>query len=43
MGWVTPLGSDVESVWTKLLAGASGIGPVTKFDANTFATNFASG
>lgn len=42
MGWVTPLGSDVDSVWAKLLAGASGIGPVTKFDASTFATNFAS-
>lgn len=42
MGWVTPLGSDVDSVWAKLLAGASGIGPVTRFDATTFATNFAS-
>jgi 3-oxoacyl-[acyl-carrier-protein] synthase II len=41
MGWVTPLGSDVDSVWTKLLAGASGIGPVTRFGGETFATNFA--
>lgn len=41
MGWVTPLGNDVDSVWTKLLSGASGIGPVTRFDAATFATNFA--
>jgi 3-oxoacyl-[acyl-carrier-protein] synthase II len=41
MGWVTPLGSDVASVWTKLLAGASAVGPVTRFDASTFATNFA--
>jgi 3-oxoacyl-[acyl-carrier-protein] synthase II len=40
-GWVTPLGSDVSSVWTKLLAGASGIGPVSKFPAETFPTNFA--
>jgi len=23
MGWITPLGHDVESVWSKLLAGAS--------------------
>lgn len=41
MGWVTPLGSDVGSVWTKLLAGQSAIGPVTRFDASTFATSFA--
>jgi 3-oxoacyl-[acyl-carrier-protein] synthase II len=41
MGWVTPLGSDVDSTWTKLLAGASAIGPVTRFPARTFATNFA--
>jgi 3-oxoacyl-[acyl-carrier-protein] synthase II len=41
MGWVTPLGSDVESVWAKLLNGMTAIGPVTRFDASTFATNFA--
>lgn len=41
MGWVTPLGSDVESVWSKLLSGASGVGKVTRFDASTFKTNFA--
>lgn len=40
MGWVTPLGCDVDSVWTKLLAGASGIGPLTRFPAETFPTNF---
>ena len=36
MGWVTPLGFDVDSVWTKLLSGASAIGPVTHFPAETF-------
>lgn len=41
MGWVTPLGADVESVWTKLLAGESAVAPVTRYDASTFATNFA--
>ncbi len=40
-GWVTPLGRDVPSVWSKLLAGASAVGPVRSFEADTFATNFA--
>ena len=40
-GWITPLGHDVDSVWSKLLAGANGVGPVTRYDASTFATNFA--
>ncbi len=41
IGWVTPLGHDIESVWTRLLAGESGIGPITHFDASTFPTTFA--
>jgi len=41
MGWVTPLGEDVEAVWSRLVAGTSAIGPVTRYDASTFATNFA--
>lgn len=41
MGWITPLGHEVESVWAKLLSGASAVGPVTRYDASTFATNFA--
>lgn len=41
MGWVTPLGCDVPSVWSKLIAGQSAVGPVTRFPAGTFATNFA--
>ncbi|MDX2130692.1 MAG: beta-ketoacyl-[acyl-carrier-protein] synthase family protein [Planctomycetota bacterium] len=41
MGWVTPLGHEVEGVWRRLLAGEAAFGPVTRFDASTFATNFA--
>jgi 3-oxoacyl-[acyl-carrier-protein] synthase II len=41
MGWITPLGHDVDAVWVRLLKGESGVGPVTKFDASTLATNFA--
>jgi 3-oxoacyl-[acyl-carrier-protein] synthase II len=41
MGWVTPLGADVDTVWSRLLAGASATGPVTHYDARTFKTDFA--
>lgn len=41
MGCVTPLGHDPETTWRRLLAGECGIGAVTRFDASTFATNFA--
>jgi 3-oxoacyl-[acyl-carrier-protein] synthase II len=33
MGLVSPVGNDVESSWTNLLAGTSGGGPITSFDA----------
>jgi 3-oxoacyl-[acyl-carrier-protein] synthase II len=41
MGWVTPLGDDVESAWARLLRGENGFGPVSRFEGRTFATNFA--
>ena len=41
MGWITPMGHDVESVWRRLLAGESGIERTTLFDASTFPTNFS--
>ena len=41
IGWVTPLGHDIATVWGKLLAGASGIGATSRFDASTFPTQFS--
>jgi len=32
LGVVSPVGNDVESFWQSLLAGRSGIGPITLFD-----------
>ena len=36
LGALTPLGLDMESTWEGLVAGRSGIGPVTAFDASEF-------
>ena len=33
MGAVTPLGLDVASTWSAMRLGASGVGPITLFDA----------
>ena len=41
IGWITPLGLDIESVWKRLLHGDSGMAPTTLFDARTFPTNFS--
>jgi 3-oxoacyl-[acyl-carrier-protein] synthase II len=41
IGLVTPLGNDLESTWSGLLAGTSGAGPITQFDTSSFATKFA--
>jgi 3-oxoacyl-[acyl-carrier-protein] synthase II len=38
MGAVSPLGNDVESSWQAAIAGKSGAGPVTRFDASQFDT-----
>ncbi len=41
IGWVTPLGHDIKTVWSKMLAGTSAIGPIEHFDAGTFPSTFA--
>ena len=33
LGAVTPLGLDVKETWDSMLAGRSGVGPITRFDA----------
>jgi 3-oxoacyl-[acyl-carrier-protein] synthase II len=41
LGAVTPLGLDVESTWSSLLAGESGAGPITQFDHTDYPVHFA--
>ena len=41
LGMVTPLGCGVETTWTRLLAGASGAGPITSFDASDLPARIA--
>ena len=41
MGLVTPLGLDAPSTWEALLAGKSGVGPITKFDASNLQARIA--
>ena len=41
LGAITPLGNDVTSTWEAAIAGKSGAGPITHFDASLFKTQFA--
>ena len=41
IGMVTPLGNDPESTWENLLAGESGAGRITHFDASEYPVRFA--
>jgi len=41
IGAITPVGSDVESMWKVLREGGSGIGRITHFDASRFPTKIA--
>ncbi|MGQ2982918.1 beta-ketoacyl-ACP synthase II [Flavobacterium sp.] len=41
LGAITPLGNSVPEFWANILAGKSGAGPITKFDASKFKTRFA--
>ena len=41
LGAITPLGNDVATTWDAAIAGKSGAGPITHFDASLFKTKFA--
>lgn len=41
VGLVTPLGTGVEKNWTALMAGRSGIAPITRFEAGDFPARIA--
>jgi 3-oxoacyl-[acyl-carrier-protein] synthase II len=41
LGLLSPVGIGVEESWKAIVAGKSGIGPITQFDASTFPTRIA--
>ena len=41
LGMVSPLGNSVEDSWKALVAGETGAGPITRFDATDFPVRFA--
>lgn len=41
LGALTPVGNNVSEFWNNLLKGVSGAGPISRFDASLFKTQFA--
>ena len=41
LGMLTPLACGVEATWSRLLAGQSGAGPITRFDTANVVTKYA--
>ena len=41
LGMISPVGNDVATAWKNIVAGKSGIGPVTHFDTSAFPTRIA--
>ena len=41
LGLLSPVGNDVNTSWTNIIQGNSGVKPITAFDVSDFETNFA--
>ncbi len=41
LGIISPVGNAVEEAWKAVVAGKSGIGPITQFDASNYPTRIA--
>jgi 3-oxoacyl-[acyl-carrier-protein] synthase II len=41
LGLISPVGNDVATGWSNLVAGRGGIGPITRFDASAFPCRIA--
>lgn len=41
IGLITPIGNDQETVWSNLVEGVSGVGPITHFDTTGYPTRIA--
>lgn len=41
LGFVTPIGNDLETVWSNLVEGVSGVGPITHFDTSEYPSRIA--
>ncbi|THU03762.1 beta-ketoacyl-[acyl-carrier-protein] synthase II [Lampropedia puyangensis] len=41
LGCVSPVGNTVSEAWSNILAGKSGIGPITRFDVSDFSAKIA--
>ena len=43
LGIISPVGNAPDAAWKNVVAGRSGIGPITEFDASDFSTRFGGG
>ncbi len=41
LGIISPVGNNIEEAWQNIVAGRSGIGPITRFDASSFPARIA--
>ena len=41
LGCITPVGNDIPTFWSSIVAGKNGIGPITRFDTTDFKAKLA--